>query len=137
MNKLITNLRNKHIVVFTVCTAFAVVILIPNKFAWLINVVLVIMSFSMSHFFGTGKFEKPDELAKTNLGRATGISYIIAVAMLFVFSFLGSGAGDGDVYEDVVKKPANIFAAAAFITIALRSLLFVIFDISGSKGEEE
>ena len=137
MKKGITNLRNKHIVIAAFCLGFAFSILIPSSMDRLIYIGMFIMAFTLSTFYGTGVYEKADELAKGNLARAAKYAFILAVIALFVFSFLGSGAGDGSVYDDKVTVSSNIFAAVSFSVVAVRSILFVIFDISASKDTEE
>lgn len=137
MKKQITNLRNKHIMIFIGFTALAASLLIPSDMKWLIYIGMVILAFGVSYFYGTGEYEKPDELARENYNRATRYTFLIAIAVLIVLSLMGSGAGDnGSVYDDIVTIPANIIAACAFGLIAVRSLLFVIIDNS-DKGEED
>lgn len=88
---------------------------------------LVWLSFPVTIFFD-GKFEKNDELAKQNLSKANAICMWVMIAAI---SILG-------IYARHRAIGADVFPFIVFGSLALRSILFLIYDAPfGAKVETD
>lgn len=73
-----------------------------------------------------GKFEKSDELAKTNTGRANSVTLWFMFAVMLYFAMFARSR----------TISAAMIVIAMFLAIAIRSVLFLILD-GAFVGEKE
>lgn len=133
---IIMNYRNKHkiAVVFSVCLAIA--LLIPFRFNEMSYVVSGIMTPLIALFIGSGSFQDADELVEKNIAKANRFTLIFSISAIIAFSLIGDSARAG-VYSRISAVPTNIMLAAALFAIALRSILFLIYDRPEKISEED
>lgn len=117
----IKSLRSYHAAI-AVLSAFGVlaVIFIDN---WNEMVVWLLIAVSI---FCNGKYEKVDELAKQNIARANSIAMWMLFAALCYFG----------MYARYRTIPAAFIIIVICSVLAIRSILFLIFDTSFGNTEE-
>lgn len=76
--------------------------------------------------FLDGKYEKVDELAKQNLAKTNTVAMWLLFAALFVFC----------LYARYHALSASAIIVTIFSVLAIRSILFLIFDTTFGKTEE-
>lgn len=118
----IISLRLWHsvIIAFSALSALAV-IFIDN---W--NEIFMWLSIAVAILCSNGKYEKVDELAKQNIAKANTIAMWLLFAALCYFG----------MYARYHEIPALFIIIAIFSVLAIRSILFLIFDTSFGETEE-
>lgn len=122
-NEKIISLRLWHSVIVALSALSALaVIFIENWneiFMWLSIAVAILCN---------GKYEKVDELAKQNIAKANTIAMWLFFAALCYFG----------MYARFHAIPASFIIIVIFSVLAIRSILFLIFDTSfGDTGESD
>lgn len=130
---MIRNYRKKH---YTIIFATAVLAILqvltmlpfdaPN---WIEKIVFVSFAFGLG-FLGIGeKTQKADELTRAELYKANTITMFCALLCIFVFSLFGD--------DNTVQLNYNVFVFCFCGLVILRSVVFLIFDISGNGVSDD
>lgn len=117
----IKSLRSYHVSIAALSAMGVLAVLFINNWSEMITWLLIAVSIICD-----GKYEKVDELAKQNLAKTNTIAMWMLFAALCYFG----------MYARYHAIPASFIVVVICSVLAIRSILFLIFDTSFGDTEE-